>query len=80
MEGYASEIASKWNTNDEFGNYLGFVTKFAVIEEEYLKYEVQTVGGERHKELWVPAEDLERFNSSIEGRIQIVNVFIGENY
>lgn len=26
-ENYASEIAEKWNTRDEFGNYLGFVTQ-----------------------------------------------------
>lgn len=32
-EDYASEIAEKWNTRDEAGNYLGFVTKFKVQEE-----------------------------------------------
>ncbi|WP_228411917.1 hypothetical protein [Chryseobacterium sp. KLBC 52] len=30
-EEYASEIAEKWNTRDEAGNYLGFVTQFDVL-------------------------------------------------
>ena len=79
-EAYAIEIASKWNTNDEFGNHLGFVTEFKISEEEYLKYKVENVGGKIHNELWVPAEDLERFNSSIVDKIKITKVFVGEKH
>ena len=77
---YASEIASQWNTKDEFGNYLGFVTKFKVAQEEFQKYEVKNVGGPIHDELWVPSEDLAAFNQSIQGEIEIVDVFIGEQF
>lgn len=79
-EVYACEIASKWNTNDEFGNYLGFVTKFVITEEEYLKYEVKQVGGTIHEELWVPAEKLSIFNESIIGEIEVTKVFVGKQF
>ncbi|WP_175622897.1 ADP-ribosylation/crystallin J1 [Chryseobacterium schmidteae] len=46
-EDYASEIAEKWNTSDEAGNYLGFVTEFEVLEEEINKYPAQNVGVEK---------------------------------
>lgn len=48
-EEYASEIAEKWNTRDEAGNYLGFVTKFEVSEEVVSKYPSQNVGARNHK-------------------------------
>lgn len=77
-EEYATEIASKWNTTDEFGNYLGFVTEFEIQEEEFLKYKVENVGGKIHNELWVPSEKLEDFNNSIIGEINIIKVCIGD--
>ncbi|TYA78609.1 ADP-ribosylation/crystallin J1 [Seonamhaeicola marinus] len=79
-EQYACEIASQWNTKDEFGNYLGFVTAFKVAEDEFLKYKIENVGGTYHNELWVPSEDLERFNNAIVGEITITHVFIGKNF
>jgi len=79
-EEYAAEIASQWNTQDEFGNYLGFVTKFQVTHEEFEKYEVKNVGGTIHDELWVPADALEDFNQAIKGTIEVVNVFIGSQF
>ncbi|WP_298900523.1 ADP-ribosylation/crystallin J1 [uncultured Psychroserpens sp.] len=79
-EAYASEIASQWNTKDEFGNYLGFVTAFDISEAEFLKYKVENVGGKIHNELWVPAEDLETFNQAIIGSIKITKVFVGYQF
>lgn len=79
-EEYAAEIASKWNTTDEFGNYLGFVTKFEITEEEFKKYKVENVGGKIHNELWVPSKDLEIFNQNIITKIEIIKVFIGEKF
>jgi len=79
-EQYASEIASKWNTNDTFGNYLGFVTAFEVLESEYLKYNIENVGGKQHDELWVPAENLEAFNAAIVGRIRVTKVYVGDAF
>lgn len=79
-EDYASEIAEKWNTRDEFGNYLGFVTQFEVLEEIINKYPSQNVGARNHNELWVPSEELEAFNDAIIGDIKIIKVFIGDNF
>ncbi len=79
-EEYACEIASKWNTNDEFGNYLGFVTSFEIKEDVFLSYKVENVGGSRHNELWVPSERLDTFNNAIVGEIEVIKVFIGEKF
>ncbi|MCJ8152888.1 ADP-ribosylation/crystallin J1 [Chryseobacterium sp. SSA4.19] len=79
-EDYASEIAEKWNTRDQAGNYLGFVTKFEVSEDEVNKYPMQNVGAGNHNELWVPSENLETFNQSIAGKIEVVKVFIGKDF
>ena len=72
---YAEEIAFKWNTDDEFSGYAGYVTAFDMPEEYLRKYPVQNVGGEIHNELWVPAEELEEFNSNIVGNIEITREF-----
>ena len=79
-EDYASEIAEKWNTKDESGNYLGFVTQFEVLEEIVNKYPSQNVGAKNHNELWVPSEELEIFNEAIVGNIIATKVFIGKNF
>lgn len=79
-EEYATHIASVWNTNDEFGNYVGIVTRFTITKEEFNKHEVHIAGSSQHSELWVPAEKLDEFNQSIIGKIEVVKVFIGKNY
>ncbi|MFP3596489.1 ADP-ribosylation/crystallin J1 [Chryseobacterium sp. SIMBA_029] len=79
-EEYASEIAEKWNTRDEAGNYLGFVTRFEVQETEINKYEVQNVGAGNHNELWVPSEELETFNHAIIRNIEVIRVFVGNDF
>lgn len=79
-EDYASEIAEKWNTRDEAGNYLGFVTKFEMLEEAVNRYPSRNVGAKNHNELWVLAEELEAFNQSISGKIEVTQVFIGKNF
>ena len=69
---YARQIARDWNVK-ESGS--GFVTKFEV-EAEYLRqFPVEVVGGSVHEELWVPAEQLEEFNSNIVGDIEVVESF-----
>lgn len=77
---YADEIASKWNTVDDFGNYLGFVTEFEISDIEFQRHSVKCVGANLHEELWVKAEDLKRFNSQIQGKIKIIDVFIGDDF
>lgn len=79
-EEYASEIAEKWNTRDEAGNYLGFVTQFDVLEEVTAQYPAQNVGARNHNELWVPSEQLDSFNKAIVGNIKVTQVFIGDDF
>lgn len=79
-EAYASEIAEKWNTRDEFGNYLGFVTQFDVLKEIADQYPAQNVGARNHNELWVPSEELETFNQAIVGKIEVIKVFVGNDF
>ncbi|WP_208745790.1 hypothetical protein [Pedobacter kyonggii] len=72
---YAEQIALEWNTNDEFFGFIGIVTAFEVNEGYLKKYDVQNVGGAVHNELWIPAEELNDFNSNINGTIEIVKVY-----
>ena len=69
---YAVEIARDWNAVD---NNIGYVTKFEVRAEFLTNYSVQVVGASRHQEYWIPAEDLEEFNSNIIGLIDVVREF-----
>lgn len=79
-EDYASEIAEKWNTRDEFENYLGFVTRFEVLEDVANQYPAQNVGARNHNELWVPSEELAAFNQAIIGNIEVIKVFAGKDF
>lgn len=72
-EEYAIQIARDWNVP---ASGSGYVTKFNVQTEYLKKFEVQNVGGEIHNELWVPAEELEEFNSHIVGLIEITKTFV----
>lgn len=76
---YARQIALEWNTKSAPG-YAGFVTEFDIDDEYVSKFEVKTVGTSTHRELWVPAEELEEFNSHIIGEIQVVEEYFGEKY
>jgi len=79
-EQYACQIAREWNTGDEFSGYCGIVTSFDIDEAYVSKYTVQNVGSAMHEELWVPAEELEVFNSHIAGAIKVVKVFFGDKF
>lgn len=79
-EPYAIEIATKWNLDDEGSGYAGFVAAFDVNQEYVSKYKVENVGGAIHNELWVPAEELDKFNKNIVGEIRITKAFYGEKY
>ena len=59
-EEYATQIARDWNTKHG-ATRRGYVTRFRVRSEFVRRYEVQTVGGSVHQELWVPAEELAEF-------------------
>ena len=71
-EEYATQIARDWNVKD---SGAGFVTRFCVRKEFISKYQIQTVGGSIHQELWIPAEDLPAFNENIVGEIEVIAEF-----
>ena len=73
---YAEQIAHDWNAAAP--PYAGFVTRFEVEESYASQFEVHTVGGRQHQELWVLAEELENFNQQILGKIKVVGEFYGK--
>lgn len=74
-EGYAVEIAKKWNTKDAASDYRGYVTRFEVRADYLSRYEVHVVGNNIHQEYWIPAEELTKFNENITGLIQVIAEF-----
>ncbi len=71
-EEYAIQIARDWNVP---ASGSGFVTRFTVRTSYLNKFEIQNVGGEIHNEYWIPAEELEEFNSNIVGNIEVTKSF-----
>jgi len=75
-EEYAVQIARDWNAA---ADATGYVTAFDVDTEFLARYPSQVVGDSRtHVEYWVPAEDLDEFNSHIVGEIQLIRAFRGD--
>ena len=71
-ERYAREVSEKWTRRRADSQYTGYVTTFEIDDAYFSKFPVQTVGASYHQELWIPAEELERFNHHIIGKIQIL--------
>ncbi|MBE6932716.1 MAG: hypothetical protein E7464_05000 [Ruminococcaceae bacterium] len=69
---YAREIAEKWNRRYPDSQYTGYVTSFEIDDGYVSQFLVHTVGASYHQELWIPAEELEKFNAHIIGTIQII--------
>lgn len=74
-EEYAIQICKEWNV-PAYG--VGYVTKFAVKTDYLKKFTVENVGGQMHNELWVPAGELDEFNSNIVGLIEVTKEFKNE--
>lgn len=77
---YAEQIARDWNTKDKASDYVGFVTAFDVNADYLTQFEEQVVGGSEHREIWIPAANLDTFNQKIAGRIRLIAAFYGEHY
>jgi hypothetical protein len=75
---YAQQIARDWNAKRE--PYAGFVIQFEVEDDFAKRYDVHTVGNRTHRELWVPAEELEEFNQHIVGPMQVVAAYYGDGF
>jgi hypothetical protein len=73
---YAEQIARDWNSTRENHGFVGYVTEFEVEDDVVARYAVQTAGAASvHRELWVPAEELEEFNRHIVGEIRVVATY-----
>lgn len=66
---YATEIARDWNVRS---SGQGHVVRFAVDAAFLERYPVRKVGASIHRERWIPAEDLNAFNSAIVGSIELI--------
>jgi hypothetical protein len=75
---YAVQIARDWNAKDAASGYRGYVTRFRVRQSFLERYDVHTVGSSRHREYWIPAQDLVEFNDNIVGPIEVVQEFHGD--
>ena len=75
---YATQVARDWNTRDAENGSVGYVTRFAVSTEYLSRFQVQQVGGAKHLEYWIPAEELADFNRHIQGKIEVVAEFRGD--
>ena len=77
-EAYAVQIARDWNTKDAASGHAGYVTRFRVRSDFLARYPVQVAGARTHRELWVPAEEMDEFNANIVGPIEVVAEFARE--
>lgn len=75
---YAVQIARDWNTKADA--QVGYVTRFEIDDVYASRFERRVVGGHRHEELWVPAEELEEFNRHIRAPIRVVTAFFGADF
>jgi hypothetical protein len=71
-EEYAVQIARDWNMPNSGS---GYVTRFEVRKEFMDRYDTHVVGGARHTEWWIPAEDLEALNDNIVGVVEVMHSF-----
>lgn len=72
---YAEKIARDWNAVGQGEQRYGFVTEFDIDGATAARYPIQEAGGQDHRELWVPAEDLEAFNAGIVGPIRLIAAY-----
>ncbi|MFZ0284641.1 MAG: hypothetical protein WAL32_05380 [Terriglobales bacterium] len=77
---YASQIAKDWNTRDENSGFAGYVTEFVVSDSYIEKFEPHLVGSRSHVEFWIPANELDEFNASLQGLISVQEAFFGEGF
>ncbi|HEY1098505.1 MAG TPA: hypothetical protein VGF99_06240 [Myxococcota bacterium] len=74
-EAYAVQIARDWNTKDPSSGFVGHVTRFVVEDVFLAKYPPQVVGAAMHRELWIPAEDLDELHRHLVGAIEVIATF-----
>jgi hypothetical protein len=73
-EEYAIQIARDWNARLSVDR-SGFVTRFEVRKAYLDLYETHIVGGRKHEEYWIPADELKEFNENLVGKIEVIAEF-----
>ena len=71
-ESCAIQIARDWDAKRN-PSHKGFVRQFAVDADFLSGFQKKVVGGREHEEYWIPAHDLESFNSNIVGQIEVTH-------
>ncbi|MBC7770439.1 MAG: ADP-ribosylation/crystallin J1 [Phycisphaerales bacterium] len=69
---YAEQIARDWNSKGIADRHEGHVVSFDVADAMATRYPARTAGAAMHRELWVPADELDTFNDAIETSIELV--------
>ncbi|HEY3927773.1 MAG TPA: hypothetical protein VGL89_05330 [Candidatus Koribacter sp.] len=72
---YARQIARDWNTRDERSGFAGYVLRFEVDSSFLSKYVVQRAGSDQHLEYWIPAVQLDAFNSQVGGSKEAIESY-----
>jgi hypothetical protein len=80
VQEYAEQIARQWNTKDRRSGFAGFVTRFELNAAYAARFEEHVVGAAIHRELWVPAEELDEFNDHIAQPIAMIAAYYGPEY
>lgn len=75
---YAAQIARDWNTKNN--TLAGYVTEFTVDGAYAAQFDRKIVGGRRHEELWVPADQLDTFNRNIQNYILVTSAYFGTEF
>ena len=68
---YAFEVAQDWS-KEKSQQFSGYVLQFQVETAFLDRHAPHKVGGSRHREYWIPVDELDEFNGSIRGRIELV--------
>jgi hypothetical protein len=74
-EEYAISIARDWNTKDPNSDYVGYVLRFCVRKCYIDRHQPHEAGGQKHREYWIPAEELEELNDNIVRLIDVIHEF-----
>jgi len=77
-ESYAAEIASGWNVRD--APHAGYVLRFDLDDRYAAAFDVQVVGASVHRELWIPAAELEETNAHILGVVEVLEAYFGGGF
>jgi hypothetical protein len=75
---YANEISERWNAESQSAS--GYVARVTLEHTYGSQFEPHKVGGPQHVELWVPSEELLRFNKHISSPIVVVSAHYRENF